>query len=411
MTPRTAEGITAADRIAARLAEAQSVPDAANQRWQAQSLSRGPGGVALLHIERAHTGSSSWETAHTLVKAATSTQISAADDVGLYIGAPAISFVLHAAGADGVSRYRTAQTRLDEHVIRLVHRRVDAALARINRGEPAEFAEYDLFYGLTGIGALLLRFLPGSDALGRILSYLVRLTVPPRGDESREVPGWWVTHDPDPILPTPGGHANLGLAHGISGPLALLALATRRGIVVDRHLEAIERICDHLDRWRQESDSGPWWPQWIGREELRIGVPRQPGPGRPSWCYGTPGLVRAQQLAAIATRDTTRQLLAEKALVACLNDPCQLERLTDIGLCHGWAGLYQTASRAAADALRPDIGEKLPYLAERLVRCADNTERDPDGFLDGAVGLALALHGATRTAPPISGWDSCLLIA
>ncbi|MGH3802688.1 MAG: hypothetical protein ACRDTD_21700, partial [Pseudonocardiaceae bacterium] len=84
------------------------------------------------------------------------------------------------------------------------------------------------FYGLTGIGQLLLQRAPGSDALGRILGYLVRLTEPLRIDGAL-VPGWWVSHDPDPLLPTPGGHANFGIAHGITGPLALLAHAMRRG--------------------------------------------------------------------------------------------------------------------------------------------------------------------------------------
>jgi hypothetical protein len=51
------------------------------------------------------------------------------------------------------------------------------------------FAEYDLFYGLTGIGQLLLQCAPGSDALGRILEYLVRLTKPLRADGAAQ-PGW-----------------------------------------------------------------------------------------------------------------------------------------------------------------------------------------------------------------------------
>ncbi|MGH3801435.1 MAG: lanthionine synthetase LanC family protein, partial [Pseudonocardiaceae bacterium] len=131
------------------------------QRWQAQSLAQGAAGVALLHIERALAGSGTWTTAHAWVRAATRCEISAADNAGLYFGAPAISFVLHAAGADEIPRYGPALTRLDAHVARLAHRRVDAAWARINHGKMAAFAEYDLFYGLTGIGQLLLQRAPG----------------------------------------------------------------------------------------------------------------------------------------------------------------------------------------------------------------------------------------------------------
>lgn len=143
----------------------------AAQTGQAQSLAQGAAGVALLHIERAHAGLGSWSAAHTWIQAATRSEVSAADQAGLFVGAPAIAFILHAAG----SRYDRYLPSIDAAVASLAHRRVDAALARIHRREPAAFAEYDLLHGLTGIGRLLLRHAPGDDALGRILTYLVRL--------------------------------------------------------------------------------------------------------------------------------------------------------------------------------------------------------------------------------------------
>jgi lantibiotic biosynthesis protein len=80
------------------------------------------------------------------------------------------------------------------------------------------------------------------------------------------------------------------MAHGIAGPLALLSLAMRRGIVADGQAEAIKRICSWLDAWRQDHETGPWWPETITLEETRLGRPRQTRPMRPSWCYGTPRL-------------------------------------------------------------------------------------------------------------------------
>jgi hypothetical protein len=390
-------------------ADRLATPVDAEPPWQGQSLAKGAAGVALLYIERALAGAGTWGTAHTWVKAATRCEISAADNAGLYAGVPAICFVLHAAGTDGIPRYGPALGRLDAHVARLAHRRVDAALARIDRGELPAFAEYDLFRGLTGIGQLLLQRAPGADALGRILRYLVRLTEPLRIDGTL-LPGWWAVHDPDPLVPTPGGHANFGLAHGITGPVTLLSAALRRGIVVDGQIDAIAEICGHLDAWQQDGESGAWWPQWITRDEVRTGRVRQTGPLRPSWCYGTPGIARGQQIAAIAVGDTSRQSMAEGALAACLSDPSQLHRIADTGLCHGWSGLYQTAWRAARDAATPTLGARLPYLAEALSRHAEAAEHHHVGLLDGVAGLSLALHTAARTTPPVSGWDACLLI-
>lgn len=386
------------------------MPPAADEFWQVQSLSRGTAGIALLHIERARARAETWTSAHTWVKAATADSVIDSDEASLYLGAPAICAMLHAA-ADQIPAYAAALTKIFPTVIASAHRRVDAALTRINRREAATFDEYDLFRGLTGIGRLLLEQESGNDVLGRILDYLVRLTHPLHIDGTT-LPGWWVSHDPDPKLPTPGGHANFGLAHGISGPLALLATTQRRGVTVPGQSEAIERICAYLDGWRHDSDSGSWWPQWITRAQLNAEALHQHGPPRPSWCYGTPGIGRTQQLAALALADTARQRMAEQTVAACLSDPAQLALISDAGLCHGWAGLYQTAWRTAHDALSPAISIQLTHLAHQLTQHIDISATGEDaGFLTGAAGLGLALHTARRNAAPLSGWDSWLLIS
>jgi hypothetical protein len=373
-----------------------------------QSLATGTAGTALASIERALTGTGNWASAHARIRQATTGPIDAASHAGLYYGAPAIAFVLHAASMDGHSRYRSAATTLETRVLRLAQRRLANAAQRMQSGEPATFGEYDLFYGLTGIGALLLRRMPGSDTLADILAYLIRLTKP-RREHGHVLPGWWVDHDPDPILPTPGGHANLGMAHGAAGILALLALAASHGCVVDGQHEAIEDLCTWFDQWRQDSADDPWWPQWLTQEELRTGRPAHHRAGRPSWCYGTIGIARALQLAAIALHDPRRRKNAEEALPACLTGR-QLDRITDAGLCHGIAGVYQTAYRAAHDAYDPAIAGQLPELAARLARHASTARTHGAGLLAGHAGIDLALETARHTTPPRSGWDACLLI-
>ncbi len=377
-------------------------------RATVQSLASGTVGAALLAIERALGGGGDWATAQTLIKQAAAGPVDAAAHTGLDYGAPAIAFMLHAATADGHQRYPAARQALDQHVRRLTRQRLTAAAERIRHGRSATFAEYDLFYGLVGIGTLLLHRAPGSDELGDLLRYIVRLTEPRRHD-GLLVPGWWVDHDPDPILPTPGGHANLGMAHGAAGLLALLAHATRHGHRVDGQTDAIGRLCAWFDQWRQDSPHGPWWPQWVTRDQLRTGRPTQDGPGRPSWCYGAAGIARAQQLAAIATNDRARQTAAEETLAACLTNP-QIDRITNTGICHGLAGLYQTAFRAATDTTNPAIAQRLPTLAALLANDAHDHDGD-DGFLTGRTGLALTRETVRTGEPPHTRWDACLLIA
>lgn len=372
---------------------------------QGQSLATGAVGAALLAVERALGGAGEWATAHRLIKRTAASPVDAAAHTGLYYGAPALLYLLGAATADGQDRYSATRETLTGHVRRLARQRLSAAEQRQRDGRHTTFAEFDLFYGLTGIGALLLDCLPDSDEFADILAYTVRLSEPRTGRQE-SLPGWWVDHDPDPTLPTPGGHANFGMAHGAAGPLALLALAARHGHRVSGHRDAIEGLCGWFDTWRQESVHGPWWPQWITREQLRTRRLTN-GPGRPSWCYGTPGIARALQLAAIVTDQPARQVTAEQALAACLTSP-QLDRLTAPGVCHGIAGLYQTAYRAADDARTTDITHRLPHL----VRLLTSNPPDPhdESFLTGTTGHALAEETAAATTPPRTRWDTCLLI-
>ncbi|MGM1058376.1 lanthionine synthetase C family protein [Saccharothrix sp. Mg75] len=377
--------------------------------WAAQDLATGSAGIALAHIERARSGLDTWQTAHAHIRAAATTPLSDHDSAALFLGAPALLFVLDAA-AGSSDRYRTGLADLDAPVTRLAHRRAHNALARTDTARPAAFGEYDVFSGLSGLGALLLRRDPGGSALERILHYLVALTRPLTVD-NEVLPGWWVGHDPHRETP-PGhrGHANFGAAHGITGPLALLAHAARRGITVEGHHQAIIDICQWLEHWRRDGDAGPWWPEHLDIIELRTGRTRQTGPGRPSWCYGTPGIARAGQLAAIALGDHVLQDHYERALLACLGDDTQLARLTDAGLCHGLAGTFQTFWRAAADATTPALHEQLPRLADALLAAAARPHQHGPGLLNGTAGIALALHTAATDTAPSCGWDACLLI-
>jgi len=365
-----------------------------------QSLAHGHLGIALLHIERAHQDNCSWQTVHRQLAAIG--PLIDGDEASLFLGAPAMAYVLHQAAADS-DRYAGAVHALDRIVAEHTRRRLTAAHARIDRSEPTSFAEYDLFRGLTGLGALLLR--RGDRQLGvlrGVLEYLVRLTEPLPGTRL----GWWVAHSPVNLgSPTPGGHANAGLAHGITGPLVLLSLAELRGVTVPGQEEAIRRICQWLDQIRVSDHQGVHWPRWTTAT-----TPFHQHSDTPSWCYGTPGIARAQQLAALALGDADRKRMAERALLSCLADAHQLDRLTGQGLCHGVGGLLRTVQRVAQDADESAAFTRfLPQLSERFLAAETPTEA---GFLEGAAGAALAFEGVKADEDETAGgdWDACLLL-
>ncbi len=405
--------LAAAAAIAERLADPHAIRTADNGggggRRRPQSLAGGAAGIALLHIERARAGPGDWTTAHAWLSAAARDDLSAGPNASLFFGAPTLAFVTHAA-ADRPGKLTRALANLDTSSAAVTRRRLDEAHARIDRGGRPALAEFDLIRGLAGLGAYHLQRNPHHDITRAVLCYLVRLTEP-LPDRTDGLPGWWTD-----LAPTghaspdfPAGHGNFGMSHGIAGPLALLSLALRRGVVVDGHTDAITRTCTWLDAWQQEHRCGPWWPGIITVDEVHKEHGQQPSLPRPSWCYGTPGLARAQQLAGLATGDTARQRTAQTAMLGCLRDPEQLARIIDSGLCHGMAGLFQTTWRMAADAHTPDIAAELPRLSARLLTQLRSAPEETE-FLDGHAGIALALHTAGTNTAPLAHWDACLLL-
>ncbi|GAA2284737.1 lanthionine synthetase C family protein [Streptomyces atrovirens] len=412
------------DAIASHLADPDTV--LLSPREHQQHLAYGPPGIALLHIERAANGLGPWQRAHDWLAAASREPLTSGPDSHPFYGVPAFAHALACAADRLPGSYQRALDTMDRQVMADVRHRLDTAHRRIDTGRLPKLTEFDTIRGLTGYGAYLLRRDPGSPTMRAVLDYCVRLTEPiTHHDET--LPGWWTETGPSGSPDDdrfPGGHANSGMAHGIGGVLAFLALAARNGTVTDGHHTALRTILAWLDRWQQETGRGPAWPYWVTRHELRTGRLTPSAPRRPSWCYGTAGLARAQQLAALALGDTGRQVDAEKALVATLTDPDQLKATTDHGLCHGFAGLAHTAARTADDA-HPSTADRLHAVIPALLAAVHPPGADPEGaatalvqdeergpgLLDGAAGTALVLLTSTTAAPPRSAWDACLLIA
>ncbi|MGA5527523.1 lanthionine synthetase C family protein [Streptomyces pseudogriseolus] len=375
-------------------------------------LGTGPASTALHEMVVART-TGDWTKAHAAAKAMTSQPITADPaSTNLYRGAPAVAYILHTAGHRAYAR---ALTDLNAETVAIVTHRLDAAHRRMDKGLPPRLREYDLISGLTGLGAYFL-YRAVDRALGAVLRYLVRLLTEPLVVDGHQVPGWWAATGPSDTLETgefAHGHANFGLAHGMAGPLALLALARRAGHTVAGQDDALAAGITHLTTWAQPlKGGGTGWPECLPLDAYRHGPQPDAAPTRASWCYGTPGVARALQLAALALNNDTARRLAEHAALQAATDPRQTGQITDTSLCHGWAGLLLTTERIAADAARPDLREALPALRDRLTA---ETQHHPApehaGLLTGPAGVLLTLHTLTTARPVDPEWETCLLLS
>lgn len=376
-----------------------------------QCLFSGAAGVLLLHVERASRGRSTWATVEQWATVVCRDPLYAHPDTcGLFRGVPAVTFALH---QSAVPDHQQALSHLDRQLVSIAHSRLEAAHARMSHGELPTLGEFDLIRGLTGLGVCALRRNLRA-LLTEVLEYLVALSMPVQV-KGEPLPGWWTSNGPDDRPPPhpDGGHSNLGMAHGIAGPLALLATAARRGMVVAGQFDAIARICQVFDRFCGSLPLGYGWPGLLRLSEWRSGV-LDPGhqPERPSWCYGLSGVARALQLAALATNDREQLKQIELAFAHALQDESLMARLDNPFLCHGWAGLLLSGRRIADSASHMDIHAALSGLEARLAASVQACPADATaGLLDGPAGLELLALETEEPTQPTSGWDSCLLVA
>lgn len=419
--------------IAARLADTDQVLSVVTARsnldhppgmpprspWSPLSLSDGHPGLALLFAEFAHGDTRYRAHAHAHLAAAGRALVSSPSD-GLFAGLPAVAFAARCA-QQTPDDYSNLLRPVEERLTAGLRARLTAEAERLDAGMPGMPGPvYDVIGGICGLGRYLLNWAPAApDLLMEILAYLVRLTDPVSA-HGHVVPGWWVRGAPSLGQQThyPRGHFNLGLAHGIPGVLALLALASEAGAEVEGQSEAITRIAEWV-LGRQIDDYR--WPAAIPFDAEAVGafVTESSGPG---WCYGTAGVARALFVAGRALDRADWQRTAIHALSGAVRDT---KTMSDFGLCHGWAGLLHIAWRTTLDSGDQALADHLPELVNRIVEGFDSTapfgyrsddaggRRGPHraGFLEGAAGIALALHSWASGSGPASPWETALMLS
>ncbi|MEW1912155.1 lanthionine synthetase C family protein [Kitasatospora sp. NPDC085895] len=403
-------------------------------RWTPYSTAQGAGGLALAfgHLDRCLPGQG-WDlVAHRhLARAVEGTARDPVKALGLFSGLAGVAFTT-AYLADGRGRYRALLGDLDNSLYTRIPRRLPAV-----DGRGLAVGTFDVVSGWTGVAACLRVRPPGPDrdrASTTLLGWLVDLC---RGCPDPDgLPAWHTPHaliaDEAMRAKYPGAVANCGLAHGITGPLALLALvhADARGPAVPGHTEAIRRAASWLAAQHVADARGGGYPSVAAYppavEEPSAAVPGArapaPTPARDAWCYGSPGVARALWLAGTALGDSGLTAAATAALRTALARPIAWRRVDSPGFCHGVAGLLQITLRFAADTGDEAIGAAAHRLVDQLLgeyrprspfgyRSVepDGTRADRVGLLEGTPGIALALLAAATPEPP--AWDRFFLLS
>ncbi|MFI6054684.1 lanthionine synthetase C family protein [Streptomyces violascens] len=428
--------------IAARAA-ANAPGDLMLPGWQPASLMLGHAGITLLHTRCARDEEQRAAIAHAHLSAAVASITRADQAIAGDVYLPA---QLHAHTFGGYARLLSRSAEVHASYATAYTARLAARMAE-QPGSGLSYADYDALAGLAGQGRTLLLAAqhghePAAEALNRVLDRLVALTRPVTV-AGTVVPGWWCAPEqyvvPQDRNTFPRGDFNVGAAHGICGPLALLALAQRAGFAVPDTAEAVHRVTDWLMSWKHTDEWGGYWPSRIPYEQettaARSSCPVPPA--RPGWCYGTAGVAGTLHLAARTLDEPTVAAHALDALRAAFHRPLTADVAEDPGFCHGRAGMLHAAVRiaevtgdaelwaAATDEARTLIeafDPRTPFGFQQLVRSGRGTVRlDAPGVVDGAAGTALALltyaDAYARTDPAHTAadagqadWDAAFLM-
>ncbi|WP_052707677.1 lanthionine synthetase LanC family protein [Streptomyces rubellomurinus] len=400
MTPT--ETVRAVTAQLARPADPEAVP--------APGLGAGPSGAALALAVLAGEDPALRRAAHGLLAGAVRAP-GAMRGGGLYSGAAAVAFAARTMAREP-GEYRGLLDALVPRVGESAAGRVVALRADLATGAGLRAHTFDAVSGAAGLGRLLLALEPEGPALAGVLAALVELAAPGGG----ALPRWWTAGGPglpgaDPDHPR--GHVNLGLAHGVPGPLALLALARLQGVRVPGQDEAIEGLASWLAAHRRPAGG---WPMTVRVEDVAAGRPPADAPTRAAWCYGTPGAARALFLAGTALGRADWRDAAVAALADALADPAAWH-LAGAGLCHGTGGLLRIVQRMAEDSGSAALADHLPALAAATARdlAAALAAGEPATLLEGTAGAALALHAHLHGDPRPGGaagggWDAFLLL-
>jgi hypothetical protein len=390
--------------------------------WEPSGVAQGDAGIALMcsYLDACFPEEGWDKTGHEFLTWATrGAEATGARHTGLYSGLAGLAFSARSLSRDG-SRYKKLLASLDYGISSQVLEPSSALSGR----HGVAVSEFDLIVGLSGVAAYLLqrRYEPPMDvALQAILDSLVALT-----EETEGIPHWYTPYH---LLAGEGmaehypeGNLNCGLAHGIPGPLAVMALGLEAGLPVEGLKEAVARTSQWLTRHQSRDRYGINWPTVVPYCEGGKVEQNQLDSSRAAWCYGAPGVARSLWLAGRALGDENLQQLAVQGMEAVYRRPIDERRIDSPTFCHGVAGLLQVTLRFAHDTGLPVFSQAASELTEQLLSLYDSDRTlgfcsiepcgnlvDQPGLLDGAPGVALVLLAASSNIEP--AWDRLFLLS
>ncbi|MEV8638487.1 lanthionine synthetase C family protein [Streptosporangium sp. NPDC051023] len=373
--------------------------------WSPSGVSLGGAGLAIMCAELdGRFADEGWDVAaHELLAAGLDEVSDPARPLALFSGTVGYAAAVWLASRDG-TRYTSLLASLDAV---LLPRMRAFALA-----PPTGPASYDTVNGMAGwAGYLLSRGRsPEIDRVAHPVADALAAVLRPDGRNR-------MSYRLDGAV-----RLDYGLAHGVAGPLAALALLEiHGGTGRPGTLEALRGA----GRWL--ADQATWrsgcllWPATVDLGPRGDPLARDPVENAGSWCHGSSGIARAVYLAGVATGSSELLEVAVTAIrTLCTHPPT----LHSPNLCHGLAGHLAILLSFARETGDPRLKAAAADLTTRLAGGfrpgallgytdveGSGLEVDNPGLLRGAAGVAAVLLAAEPTASSPPRWARLFLLS
>jgi class I lanthipeptide synthase len=300
---------------------------------------------------------------------------------------------------------------------------IDDALLRLLSRTDHWRAPYDLVTGVTGLGVYALQRYPrpvASECLRRVVQLLHD-----RAEHDEHGLYWWTPpaelHE-EWRKQYPSGRADLGVAHGMAGSIALLGGICGAGIEQATARPLLEGAVRWLLAHSVPTEAGATFPLWVAPGF-------EPYPARCAWCYGDPGIAAALLTAARGAGNARWEQTAMALACRAAERPASETGVVNAGFCHGTAGLAHLYNRMYQASGEPKLRRAALYWLERTLdfyRLAkdnggswvqgswDSAHQKPWTWtgielVEGAAGVALVLLAAATSVEPI--WDRTFLVS
>ncbi|QLE65121.1 hypothetical protein LROSL1_2320 [Furfurilactobacillus rossiae] len=219
------------------------------------------------------------------------------------------------------------------------------------------------------------------------------------------------------------GYVNLGISHGLAGPLAALSTVGRTG-ALQRGLSFYEEIFEQNKRieapWSGEASVSAIEQKKFKTENLE----------RSGWCYGNPGIARAVFMASRKQHNSAMERVATDYFSTLKQLDFSELKLESPTVCHGISGLLLILNAMTRETHSTVLNDFKQQIGLRLLSKANFDNKllfkeydyvfkekkyshaqyfDDLGILNGSGGIILTLM--SLNAPARLDWERILLVS